>query len=94
MSDYTCPDCGGGFPTSAADEGACPWCGEAMNGESSDRPRAEVPRTPQPTTFPAPNPPKTDPEEIFGPHFQPPKLGDGVEPSTTDTTDLVGGADR
>jgi len=38
MSDYTCPDCRGGFPASAADDGACPWCGAALDGERDDGP--------------------------------------------------------
>jgi len=38
MSDYTCPDCRGGFPASAADDGACPWCGEALDGERDESP--------------------------------------------------------
>lgn len=30
MPDFECPECGGGFPT-ASHNGACPWCGEAID---------------------------------------------------------------
>ncbi len=37
MSDYICPECGGGFPEGALlDETACPWC-QFMFGEYADR---------------------------------------------------------
>jgi len=35
MSDYECPACGGGFPTTDADD-ACPWCGESMDGDAGN----------------------------------------------------------
>jgi hypothetical protein len=28
MTDYECPECGGGFPASHTD--GCPWCGESF----------------------------------------------------------------
>lgn len=36
MTDWLCPNCGGGFPTPAAGEGngsadECPWCGQATD---------------------------------------------------------------
>jgi len=31
MSDFTCPNCRGGFPE--CDQMKCPWCGQAINGE-------------------------------------------------------------
>jgi len=31
MSDFTCPNCRGGFPE--WDQMKCPWCGQAINGE-------------------------------------------------------------
>lgn len=37
MTDYECPDCGGGFPAAAAIDDVCPWCGEAMDG-ADDQP--------------------------------------------------------
>ena len=70
MSEYTCPDCGGGFPATAADDDACPWCGEAMNGKSERRQLF-------PETIPAPQPrpgigPDDDDDGIdLSPHFQP-----------------------
>jgi len=30
MTDYECPDCGGGFPTNPDKE--CPWCGTPIDG--------------------------------------------------------------
>jgi len=34
MTDYQCPSCSGGFPATAATDDECPWCGEAMDGDS------------------------------------------------------------
>jgi len=31
MSDFTCPNCRGGFPE--WEQMKCPWCGQAINGE-------------------------------------------------------------
>jgi hypothetical protein len=32
MTDYTCPNCRGGFPDPET-LGECPWCGQAINGD-------------------------------------------------------------
>lgn len=34
MVDYKCPNCGGGFPSSAATDDECPWCARGMKGDS------------------------------------------------------------
>lgn len=34
MSEWTCPNCRGGFPTPAPGEGnseECPWCGQPLD---------------------------------------------------------------
>jgi len=33
VSRFECPECGGGFPSPALDDGqnACPWCGETFH---------------------------------------------------------------
>lgn len=54
MTDYECPTCGGGFPSSAHD-GACPWCGEDMDGQPST-----YIETPLGTVDPVPLPPDPD----------------------------------
>lgn len=33
MSEFTCPNCRGGFPEGPANDGCCPWCGQTINGE-------------------------------------------------------------
>jgi hypothetical protein len=70
MSEYTCPDCGGGFPATAANDDACPWCGEAMNGKSERR--QLIPET-IPTPQPRPGIGDDDDDDGIGlgPHFQP-----------------------
>jgi len=61
MSDYTCPDCGGGFPTTAADGDACPWCGEQM-ARGNDRPVTPSARPTRPPTDDLPVTPPSDPQ--------------------------------
>lgn len=45
MTDYKCPNCGGGFPANAAVDGECPWCARGMEGGSDSSP----PEQPVPT---------------------------------------------
>jgi DNA repair exonuclease SbcCD ATPase subunit len=32
MSEFTCPNCRGGFPSGPANDGCCPWCGQSLDG--------------------------------------------------------------
>jgi len=45
MTEFTCPNCRGGFPEPINDaryeETQCPWCGQALDGEyEHEYPRA------------------------------------------------------
>lgn len=72
MADYECPSCGGGFPFAAGvTADACPWCGEAMDGDSDDdEPLRLVDKyPPQPQTAPVNRTsPGFDLGHVIGPH--------------------------
>ena len=47
MTDYTCPNCTGGFPADALDDGACPWCDHQLGTTREEMMEAiaRMPRT-------------------------------------------------
>jgi hypothetical protein len=42
MSKWRCPDCGGGFPEGPANDGCCPWCGQAIDGSYEPTPARSI----------------------------------------------------
>jgi hypothetical protein len=45
MSDWHCPDCGGGFPNAPKETGCCPWCDQPIDGEYERKPAKSIVRS-------------------------------------------------
>ena len=94
MTNYECPECGGGFPSpetkrkngTSSGEQCCPWCGEVMAGKDTATGSPALFDTPAVGVDDIPRPPRREFDLPRDPWVQ--DLGADIQPARHGNSDV------